>query len=424
MRDRATIFSGQSLSAALRHSTVILAIVLGAAASWAQAPLSPGAAGTTPPAVTAPNPPPLPADEIDALVAPIALYPDNLLVQVLIASTYPLEVAMAAQWVMQNPTVQGAQLDSALQTQTWDASVKAMVGVPTALNQMSNRLDWTQKLGDAFLAQQKDVMDSVQRLRQRAQSSGKLMSTEQQKIVTENQTIIIEQANPQTMYVPYYDPYYMYGGWYGSYPPYYWATPPGYYLGAGLAFGLGVAIIGGAWNNWADWGGGDINVDFDRNNFNNINRDNINRDNIGNRRDNANSQRWQHNAEHRRGANYRDQATRERFGKGNAGQADARRDFRGFDQAQGRGQLGDKAGQLGDRGGQGLGQKAGFERTGQTRGLDGVGNGSATRGYSNRGASSRQSMNRGYGGGGRSFSGGGGGGFRGGGGRGGGGGRR
>lgn len=363
--------------------------------------------------------------EIDALVAPIALYPDNLLAQVLIASTYPLEIAMAAQWKMQNPNLQGEQLTSALQTQTWDASVKAMVEVPTALDQMSQRLDWTQKLGDAFLAQQKDVMDSVQRLRQLAQSKGTLMSGEQQKVVTENQTIIIEQTNPQTMYVPYYDPYYMYGGWpYTAYPPYYWPTPPGYYLGAGLAFGLGAAIVGGAWNNWADWNGGDINVDFDRNNFNNINRDNI-----ANRRNNANSQRWQHNPENRRGTNYRDQATRERFGQGNISQANARRDFRGFDQGQG-------LSQFGDRGAQQLGQRSGFERSGQMGGLDGIGNGNATRDFSNRGAASRQSMNAGRGfsgGGGRSFSsgggrsfGGGGGGFRGGGGggRGGGGGGR
>jgi hypothetical protein len=397
------------------------AAMFGAVAAWAQNAPAPT---QTPPATTnvsvpptTPDPPPLKAEEIDALVAPIALYPDNLLAQVLIASTYPLEIAMAAQWKMQNPNLQGEQLANALQTQTWDASVKAMVEVPTALDQMSQRLDWTQKLGDAFLAQQKDVMDSVQRLRQLAQSKGTLMSGEQQKVVTENQTIIIEQTNPQTMYVPYYDPYYMYGGWpYAAYPPYYWPTPPGYYLGAGLAFGLGVAIIGGAWNNWADWNGGNINVDINRDNFNNINRDNI-----ANRRDNANSRSWQHNPENRRGTNYRDQATRERFGQSNAAQANARRDFRGFEG----GQLGDRTGQLGDRGGQ-LGQRTGFERSGQAGGFDGVGRGNATRDFSSRGAASRQSMaaSRGFSGGGRSFSGGG---FRGGGGggfRGGGGGRR
>jgi hypothetical protein len=399
------------------------AAVLAAAVAWGQtapAPVPPAPTNVSAPATT-PDPPPLKMEEIDALVAPVALYPDNLLAQVLIASTYPLEVAMAAQWLMSNPNLQGTQLEMALNTQTWDASVKALVEVPTALNQMYQRLDWTQKLGDAVLSQQKDVMDSVQRLRQKAQGAGTLMSTEQQKVVMENNTIVIEQANPQTIYVPYYDPYYMYGGWpYAGFPPYYWPTPPGYYLGAGLAFGAGLAIAGAVWNNNFDWNGGDINVNVDRNNFNNINRDNI-----ANRRDNANSQRWQHNAENRRGANYRDQATRERFGKGNATQANARRDFRGFDQGQlgdRGGQFGDKAGQLGDRGGQ-LGQRSGF---------DGVGNGNATRGFSDRG---RQSMNasrgsfggasrgsfggggsRGFSGGGGGFRGGGGGGFRGGGG--------
>jgi hypothetical protein len=414
---------------------VLAAAVLGTAAAWAQgapplyapvptvpAPNAPVPAVPAPnvsaPAVPAPNPAPLSMEELDALVSPVALYPDTLLAQVLIASTYPLEVAMASQWAMQNPSLQGAQLNTALEMQTWDPSVKALVQVPTALNQMSQRLDWTQKLGDAFLAQQKDVMDSVQRLRQRAQGAGKLMTTEQQRVMTEGQTIVIEQADPQMVYVPYYDPYYMYGGWpYAAYPPYYWPTPPGYYLGAGLAFGLGVAIIGGAWDNHFDWNGGDLNVDVNRNNFTNIGR-------------NGNTQRWEHNAEHRRGTNYRDQATRERFGKGNAGQADARRDFRGFDQGQGRGQLADRGGQigqgqlgqgqLGDRAG---GQRSSLERAGQTRGFDGLGNGAATRNYSNRGQASRQAMaSGGFSGGARG--GGFGGGARGGGGRGGGGGRR
>ena len=300
MRTRPSFSSVRSIGAVLRRLPVVVAAaMLGAVAAWAQGvPIQTPSAPTTASA-TAPNPPPLKMEELDALVAPIALYPDNLLAQVLIASTYPLEVAMAAQWLMQNPNLQGQQLDMALDTQTWDASVKALVEVPTALNPMFQRLDWTQKLGDAFLGQQKDVMDAVQRLRQRAQGAGKLMSTEQQKVLTENQTIVIEQANPQTMYVPYYDPYYMYGGWpYAGYPPDYWPTPPGYYLGAGLAFGLGVAIVGGAWNNWCDWNGGNINVDVNRNNFTNINRNNIN-----NVRDRANSQTWQHNADHRLAAN-------------------------------------------------------------------------------------------------------------------------
>lgn len=406
--------SQPSFSSARFVAAALAAAMFGAVAAWAQDTPAPTPPTPTNASATIPDPPPLKMEELDALVAPIALYPDNLLVQVMIGATYPLEVAMAAQWLMQNPNLQGTQLEMALDTQTWDASVKALVEVPTALNQMYQRLDWTQKLGDAVLAQQKDVMDAVQRLRQKAQGAGTLMSSDQQKVVMENNTIIIEQANPQTMYVPYYDPYYMYGGWgYAAYPPYYWPTPPGYYLGAGLAFGLGVAIIGGAWNNWADWNGGDINVDVNRDRFTNIDRSNV-----ANRRDTANSQRWQHNTDHRRGTNYRDQATRERFGQGNTALADARRDFRGFDQ-----------GQLGDRGGQ-LGQRTSFERSGQTRGFDGVGNGNATRDFSSRGAASRQAMNarggvrtggRGFSGGGSSFGGGGfrgagGGGFRGGGG--------
>jgi uncharacterized protein DUF3300 len=217
--------------------------------------------------------------------------------------------------------------------------------------------------------------------------------------------------------VPYYDPTYMYGGWpYAAYPPYYWPTPPGYYLGAGLAFGLGVGIAGAVWNNSFDWNRGDVNVNVDRNNFTNINSNNIN-----NVRDRTNSQTWQHSTDHRRGTNYRDQATRERFGQGNAAQANARRDFRGFDQGQGLRQFGDGSGQQ-------LGQRSGLDRSGQMKGFDGIGNGSATRDFSNRGTASRQSMNAGRsfsGGGARSF-GGGGGGFRGGGGggRGGGGGGR
>jgi hypothetical protein len=402
------------IRAPLNRVLLVLAFAaLGGAAVEAQDAASPSPSpqvasapppGPPPQIPSTPNPPPLKMEEIDQLVAPVALYPDTLLAQVLIASTYPLEVAMAAQWAQQNANLKGEQLNAAVEMQTWDPSVKALVQVPTALQQMSGRLDWTQKLGDAFLAQQTDVMDSVQRLRRRAQDAGKLMTTEQQKVVDMGQTIVIQQADPQTVYVPYYDPYYAYGGWpYAAYPPYYWATPPGYYLGAGLAFGLGVAIVGGAWDNDFDWNGGDLNVNVDRDRFTNVDRSSV-----------RNSERWQHNSEHRRGTNYRDQATRERFGKANASQASARGDFRGFDQ----GQIGN---QLGDRGGF---QNSSLQKTGQISSFDRMGNSSSTRNLSSRGQSSRQASSRSYSGGGasRGFSGGGrgfsggGGGFRGGGG--------
>src|SRR6185503_12114800 len=174
------------------------------------------------------------------------------LAQVMIASTYPAEVAQAAQWAQQNSSLQGAALDSALQQQPWDPSVKALVQTPSVLQQMSSKLDWTQQLGDAVLAQQTDVMDSVQRLRQRAQGAGNLMSSAQQTVVTQppavaggQQTIVIEQADPQVLYVPSYDTQVVYGGWpYPSYPPTYWPPPVGYgypgYGYPGYAFGTGL----------------------------------------------------------------------------------------------------------------------------------------------------------------------------------------
>ena len=387
-------------------------------------------------------------EQLDALTAPIALYPDTLLAQVMIASTYPAEVAQAAQWAQQNSTLQGTALDNALQQQPWDPSVKALVQTPSVLQQMNSKLDWTQQLGDAVLAQQGDVMDSVQRLRQRAQGAGNLMTTPQQTVVTQpatvpggQQTIVIEQADPQVLYVPAYEPQVVYGGWpYPSYPPYAWPAPvgygyPGYAFGSGLMWGAGVAIGAAAWGNAFDWGGGDINVNASRNNFTNINNNRAN--NISNNRQN-----WQHNADNRRGSNYRDTATREKFGKTNSNAANARRESRGFDQANrgnqglgqqrpsqgqlsqqlgqrgGQGQLGQGnrpsqgqlAQQLGQRGGQGqfgqgqFGQQRGnagnqfgqnrsnLERRGQANGFDGAGNGARARQASNRGSSSRQMM--------------------------------
>src|SRR5262245_35169707 len=211
-----------SMGAFLRQVLLIFFIAgLGTAESRAQATLS--------------------MEQLDSLTAPIALYPDTLLAQVMIASTYPAEVAQAAQWAQQNSSLKGAALDSALQQQTWDPSVKALVQTPSVLQQMSSKMDWTQQLGDAVIAQQGDVMDSVQRLRQRAQGAGNLMTTEQQRVVTQGtgstQTIVIEQADPQVLYVPSYQPQVVYGSWpYPSYPPYYWPAPVGYGY-PGYAFG-------------------------------------------------------------------------------------------------------------------------------------------------------------------------------------------
>ena len=283
-------------------------------------------------------------EEIEALVAPIALYPDSVLSQVLMASTYPLEVVHAARWLKANPNLKGEAAVKAVGDKPWDVSVKSLVAFPQILEPMNDKLDWTQRLGDAFLAQQKEVLDGVQRLRAKAQEKGNLKSTEQQKVIVEpaptgstQQTIIIEPANPQVIHVPAYDPSTVYGYWgYPAYPPYYWppypAYYPGYAFGAGIAFGFGLAVAGAIFGN-CNWGGGDVNINVNR--ATNIDR---NFD-----RSKAQGGRWQHDASHRQGVAYRDNATREKFGRNVAG-ADRRGDFRGFDGAGGRGGVGGAGG--------------------------------------------------------------------------------
>ncbi|MGA7816056.1 DUF3300 domain-containing protein, partial [Caballeronia sp.] len=278
----------------------------------------------TPPQPSAQSPAPFKPEELEALVAPIALYPDSVLSQVLMASTYPLEIVHAARWVKANPNVKGDAAVKAVENQPWDTSVKSMVAFPQILEPMSDKLDWTQKLGDAFLAQQTEVFAAVQRLRARAQESGNLKSNEQQNVVVEpapagaGATIVrIEPANPEVIYVPAYNPTVVYGAWsYPAYPPTYWppypAYYPGYYPGAalatGFAWGVGIAAAGAIFGN-CNWGGGDVNINVDK--AANINR-NFDRSKVQ-----GQGGRWQHDAGHRQGVAYRDNATRDKF----AGQA-------------------------------------------------------------------------------------------------------
>ena len=271
---------------------------------------------------------PFKPEEIEALVAPIALYPDDLLSQVLMASTYPLEIVQAARWVKANPNVKGEAAVKAVENQSWDVSVKSLVAFPEVLEPMNEKIDWTQKLGDAFLADQKAVLDAVQRLRARAQQAGNLKSNEQQKVIIEQpapqqSVIVIQPANPQVIYVPAYNPTVVYGGWaYPGYPPYYWPPPPLYYPGgafvAGFAWGVGIAAAGAIFGG-CNWGRGDVNINVNR--ATNIDR-NFNRTNIGT------GGRWQHDASHRQGVAYRDNASRQKYGRNVPG-ADARRDYRG-----------------------------------------------------------------------------------------------
>ena len=190
-------------------------------------------------AMTTASPPPVAAqgspqaalfrtEELEQLVSPIALYPDALLAQILMASTYPLEIVSADRWVKANPNLQDQVLEDALQTQPWDPSVKSLAAFPQVLTMMNDQLDWTQKLGNAFLAQQKDVMDAVQLLRAKVQAQGNLQTTPEQKVIVKqpagSQTTVvkIEPASPQVVYVPTYNPTVVYGVWpYPAYPPYY-----------------------------------------------------------------------------------------------------------------------------------------------------------------------------------------------------------
>jgi hypothetical protein len=276
---------------------------------------------------------PFKQEVLDQLLAPIALYPDSLLAQIFMASTYPLEVVEAARWAKKNQDLKGNALTSALEKENWDPSVKSLVNFPQVLGMMNEKLDWTQKLGDAFLAQQKAVMDTVQKLRSKAEAEGNLKSNEKQKVVVEKETktIIIEPSNPEVVYVPTYNPTVVYGTWsYPAYPPYYY-YPPGYAAGAALfSFGVGVAV-GAAWGYaWGgcNWRGGDVDVNINRNiNINN----NIDRSKYKNNmtRGQGGQGEWKHNPEHRKGVSYRDQATAQRFDRGASRDAQSREAFRG-----------------------------------------------------------------------------------------------
>jgi hypothetical protein len=308
-------------------------------------------------------------EEIEQLVAPIALYPDSLVSQILMASTYPMEVVQADRWAKANKTLKGEALTKALEAQSWDPSVKSLVNFPQVLAAMSEKLDVTLKLGDAFLAQQKDVLNAIQRLRARAQAQGNLKTTKEQTVIVEQpaapttvveqpaaqQTTVIkiEPTDPQVVYVPTYNPTVVYGAWpYPAYPPYtyYPYYPYGYVAAGALAFTAGVALSaawGYAWGG-CNWHGGDVDIDVNRNtNFNrNINRENY-RANMEARGQSGRGA-WQHDASHRRGVSYRDQGTAQRFNRGSNAQAAASREaFRGRAES-GRQELG--RGGVGDRG--------------------------------------------------------------------------
>ncbi|MBN2517064.1 MAG: DUF3300 domain-containing protein, partial [Deltaproteobacteria bacterium] len=263
-------------------------------------------------------------EQLEQMLAPIALYPDALLAQVLMASTYPLEVVMADRWVRKNQNLKGGQLNNALDRALWDVSVKALVPFPAVLAMMSERMEWAQMVGDAFLVQEEDVMTTVQQLRQRAYNAGNLTNTEQQLVTRENDVISIAPYNPSVVYVPVYDPWWVFKPWWWpAYPPYVvYPYSPGVVIAPGFIwFGAGFFVgvfWGSAWGHW-DW--------HHRHVYINTNRlININRPDIKTR--NMKTRIWIHDPVHRRGVVYPNQYTRERFGKRNQNEVENRRLYR------------------------------------------------------------------------------------------------
>jgi uncharacterized protein DUF3300 len=300
---------------------IFSALMLAASTALAQIP--------PPPPGRPPAPPPsadLPAfsqQELEQMLAPIALYPDPVLSQILMAATYPLEIVEAARWVSAYPGLQGDEAVRAVAAQPWDPSVKSLVAFPQILALMDQRLDWTQRLGNAFLVQQAQVMDTVQALRRRAQDAGNLSSSSQVQVEDQGGSIALEPADPQLAYIPYYDPQTIYGPWrWPDYPPVYWPAWPGYYGGpripVGLAWGAGVAISAGFFFGAFDWHQRRVNV--------------VNVNNFYYRPGRANRSPgpWQHDAEHRRGVPYRGEAVRRQYGRAAAPSvAASRSEFRG-----------------------------------------------------------------------------------------------
>ncbi|HET7715611.1 MAG TPA: DUF3300 domain-containing protein [Bauldia sp.] len=240
---------------------VALSILL-MAAGTAAAQEQPAGTAAPPAATESPTPgtsaPTLGAAQLAQLVAPIALYPDQLLSDVLMASTYPIEIVEADRWYEANKSLTGTALTSALDQQSWHASVKSLIATPTVLEMMNDQLGWTQQLGTAVLNQQADVMSAVQALRAKAHAANQLQSTKEQTVSLQSegtdQVIVIEPATAGVIYVPYYNPAVVYGAWaWPNYLPYYWPPPVGYVVGPGIVFGAGFFIGDPIWHGY--WGG-------------------------------------------------------------------------------------------------------------------------------------------------------------------------
>lgn len=428
-----------------RFGVLVAALLLTASPGWTQEPGVPQAPGM-PPAPAAPQAPAVPQatpaapvapgtlpaptktysqQDLDQILAPIALYPDALLAQIFMAATYPLEVVEAARWVKANPGMSETALEEAMQSQTWDPAVKSLTAVPQVLEQMNDKLDWTQKLGDAFLAQQQDVMKTVQALRAKAKAAGNLESSKEQVVKEEKQgseTIyVVESAASDVVYVPIYNPYVVYGTWWYPYPPYY-MYPPHYVYPPHVAFTAGIFVGAAIWGH-CNWHGNHVSVHVSH--YNSFNRTNISNPN------------WNHNVDHRKGVPYKDKKVAQQYNRAaNDQAAKSREDFRGRADSgraemkdMDRGQMQDRAAQADrDQAAQRLADRSqaqdraaqadrdrasqrqssssydrggGYDRA-SSGGFSGADRGASTRAASTRGSASRGGgMSRGGGGGGR-----------------------
>ena len=395
------------------------------------------------------------AAHLEQMAAPVALYPDSLLMQLLMAATYPLEIVEAARWVKDNPKVTGDAIDAAIKEQDWDPSVKSLCRVPDVLTKMNENLDWTRDLGDAFLGQQTELLDAVQRLRQKAKEAGHLKSTKEQTVtVQEDKTIIIKESSTEVIYVPSYNPTVVYGPAWP--PPVYYAPmyvyPPGAaFFTFSIGFAMGAAMWGGC-----NWGWGHSDVDINVNNYNNFNRNtNINSGNTnigsgntnvgagntnrgsgntnvgaGNTSAGGGKQKWEHNPEHRKGVNYKSADTAQRFGGSGTSNRVSSSEARGYSD---RGGAAGNRPSTSDRGGRNTGagastanrgggggpsastanrggsrdsafsgsNNASFDRAASQRGSSSRSGGGSHSGASRSGGASRGGGSRGGGGGGR-----------------------
>jgi hypothetical protein len=249
--------------------------------------------------------------ELDRMLAPIALYPDVVLSQVLMAATYPLEVVEAARWSKANPPLASTEAVEAVEDKDWDASVKALVAFPRLLARMDEDLEWTKRVGDAFLFQQAEVMGTIQDLRRRAYEAGNLDDLDHARVIEDGDTILIEPADSEIMYIPYYDTRVIYGGWWWpSYPPHCW-TPPGYYLGTGFYWSGGVPYSSGLYFSYVSWPHRHIVVIKSR-------HVHVGKPGHAHRHDytaQGGARHWQHDPRHRRGAVYRDRGSSHKYGR-------------------------------------------------------------------------------------------------------------